>query len=89
MLLDIAVICKTDPLAEVFYYIKNRLSFVTSKSLLKNLSNENKQGAGSSNKSKEKWQNAPLCTDVFVVFKAKSKLKCQFSGNIECVCFHY
>ena len=26
---------------------------------------------------------------VFVVFKTKNDLKCQFSGNIECVCFHY
>ena len=26
---------------------------------------------------------------VFVVFKTKHELKCQFSGNIECVCFHY
>ena len=28
-------------------------------------------------------------TGVFVVFKTKRELKCQFSGNIECVCFHY
>ena len=28
-------------------------------------------------------------TGVFVVFKTKHELKCQFSGNIECVCFHY
>ena len=26
---------------------------------------------------------------VFVAFKTKHDLKCQFSGNIECVCFHY
>ena len=57
---------------EVCYNAKNGLSFITSKSSSKNLSNENKH-----------------CTGVFVVFKAKSKLKCQFSGNIECVCFHY
>ena len=28
-----------------------------------------------------------LC--FFVVFKTKCKLKSQFPGNIECVCFHY
>ena len=28
-------------------------------------------------------------TGVFVVFKTKRKLKCQVSGNIEGVCFHY
>ena len=28
-------------------------------------------------------------TGVFVVFKTKRELKCQFSVNIECVCFHY
>ena len=28
-------------------------------------------------------------TIVFVVFKTKRELKCQFSGNIECVCFYY
>ena len=31
-------------------------------------------------------------SSVFVVFKTKRELKCQFSGksgNIECVCFHY
>ena len=28
-------------------------------------------------------------TSVFVVFKKKRKLKYQFSGIIECVCFHY
>ena len=28
-------------------------------------------------------------TGVFVVFKKKCELKSQFSGNIECVCFHY
>ena len=28
-------------------------------------------------------------TGVFVVFKKKRELKCQFSGNIECVCFPY
>ena len=28
-------------------------------------------------------------TGVCVVFKTKRELKCQFSGNIECVCFHY
>ena len=28
-------------------------------------------------------------TGVYVVFKTKRELKCQFSGNIEFVCFHY
>ena len=28
-------------------------------------------------------------TGVFVVFKTKRELKCQFSGNKECLCFHY
>ena len=28
-------------------------------------------------------------TGIFVVFKTKHELRCQFSGNIECVCFHY
>ena len=28
-------------------------------------------------------------TGVFVVFQTKPDLKCQFSGNIECVCFYY
>ena len=28
-------------------------------------------------------------TGAFVVFKTKRELKCQFSGNIECVCFRY
>ena len=28
-------------------------------------------------------------TGIFVVFKTKQELKWQFSGNIECVCFHY
>ena len=28
-------------------------------------------------------------TSVFVVFKTKHELKCQFSGIIECVCLHY
>ena len=28
-------------------------------------------------------------TGVFVVLKTKRKSKCQFSGNIEFVCFHY
>ena len=32
-----------DPIAGVFYNVKNRLSFIASKSLSKNLSNENKQ----------------------------------------------
>ena len=27
-------------------------------------------------------------TGVFVVFKTEHELKCQFSGNIECICFH-
>ena len=26
---------------------------------------------------------------VFVVLKTKHDLKCQFSGNIESICFHY
>ena len=30
-----------------------------------------------------------LCHGVFVVFKTKCELKCQFSGNIACICFHY
>ena len=28
-------------------------------------------------------------TGVFVVFKTKRELNCQFSGTIECVCSHY
>ena len=28
-------------------------------------------------------------TGVFVVFKTRRELKCQFSENIECVCFYY
>ena len=56
-------------IAESFYNVKNGSSIITSKSLSKNLSNEN--------------------TGVFVVFKTKCELKCQFSGNTVCVCFHY
>ena len=55
--------------AGVFYNVKNWSSFIASKSSSKNLSNENK--------------HCIQCKVVFVVFKTKCELKCQFSGITE------